>query len=153
VGHVSGQENVEDKAAGAVVFSIEASKAYSDKVFSEAVMDFWTIPYEFTELINNDNRIDWTFKAPLIMNLGYIDGIIESLIKVRFFAIHGEKLNKSENVVEFAAIMLRLKALFEDYKSGKKIESAAMVDIVLDVESDLDKFMSSVMWEMGRQGC
>jgi len=150
---VSEQENVEKKASGAVIFSIEASKAYSDKVFSEAVSDFWTIPYEFTELVSNDNRIDWAFKVPLIMNLGYIDGIIESLLKVRFFAIHGEKLNKPENVIEFAAIMLRLKALFEDYKSGKKMEPNAMVDIVLDVESDLDQFVSSVIWEMGRQGC
>jgi molybdopterin converting factor small subunit len=148
---VSEQENVEEKASGAVVFMVEASKAYSDKAFIEAAMDFWTIPYEFSELLSIDNRIGWAFKAPLIRHLGYIEGITEALIKVRFFAIHGEKLNKPENVVEFATIMLRLKALYEDYKNGGKIEPAAMVETVLDIESDLDRFASSAIWELGRQ--
>jgi len=143
--------NVAVGASGAVGFSRAALEAYSDKTFAEAEMDFWTIPYEFSELLSNDNNIDWLYKVPLIRHLGYIDGMMEALIKVRFFAPHGEKLNKPENVGEFAGIMLRLKALFEDYSAGKKIEPSKMVEIVLDVESDLDRFASSVMWELRRQ--
>jgi len=130
-------KDVEVKARGAVGFS----KTYLDKLFADVYMDFSTIPTDFKVLLTEDKRIEAEDKTDFAFHIGYIESLIDTLLKVRYHCPAGEQLNRPDLVKEFAAIMLRFKALYEDYAAGNKVNEVDLHNTLLDILLDLENFV------------
>jgi len=132
---------VEEKASGPNKFFEVNVEAYSDKIFAEVYMDFSTIPTDFKVLLTEDKRIEAEVKTDFAFHIGYIESLIDTLLKARYHCPAGAQLNRPDLVKEFAAIMLRFKALYEHYAAGNKINETDLHDALLDVQLDLESFV------------
>jgi len=138
---VSEQKTVEEKASGPSKFFEVNVEAYSDKIFAEAYFDFSTIPTDFKVLLTDDKRIEAEIKTDFAYHIGYIESLIDTLLKARYHCPAGEQLNRPDLVKEFAAIMLRFKALYEYYATGNKVNEVDLHNTLLDIMTDLENFV------------
>jgi hypothetical protein len=145
---VSGQENVEEKALEAS----GSSEAHGGKSFSDVHGDFWEVPIFFSSSAAHDRRLNPTFRGIVVYNLGIISGINEMLLKIYFFGPGSDVLDKPENKVEYTALMLRLKALYEDYRAAKKLNAADLIENIEQIVTDLLDFSREIMEESKHEG-
>ena len=145
---MSGQESVEIKDSGPNIFFKTAVAPYSAKDFLETYMDFWSIPVDFMSLLVEDRSIDIRFRADFIYHLGYIEGTCDTLLKAKLLNLAGSLFDRPENVKEFAAIMLRLKAAFNYYMAGNKVDWVSLYNSLLDVQTDLENFARKVLEQL-----
>jgi len=131
----------EKKAPGPNKFFAVNVEAYSDKTFAETYMDFWTIPTDFEVLLAEDKRIEAEDKADFAFHIGYIESLGDTLLKARYHCPAGAQLNRPDLVKEFAAIMLRFKALYEYYVTGNKVNEVDLHNALLDIMTDLENFV------------
>jgi len=143
------RENVEDKA-------LEASgspEAHGGRSFSDIHGDFWEVPIYFSAAAAHDKRLNPTIRGVIVYNLGIISGINEMLLKMYFFGPGSEVLDKPENKVEYSALMLRLKALYENYRSAKRLNAANINENLEQIILDLLDFSRGIMKESKAGRC
>ena len=141
-------KSIEIKDSGPNIFFETAVAPYSAKDFFETYMDFWSIPTDFMSLLVEDRSIDIRFKADFIYHLGYIEGTCDTLLKAKLLNPAGRQLDRPENVKEFAAIMLKLKAAFNYYMAGNKVDWVSLHDSLLDVQTDLESFARKIFEQL-----
>ena len=132
---MSGQENVGDK------------EPHGGRSFPDIHGDFWETPTYFSAAATHDRRLDSTLRGVIVYNLGIISGINEMLLKTYFFGPGRDALDKPENKVEYSALMLRLSALYENYRSTKKLNAVNIIENIEQIVSDLLDFSRKIMKE------
>jgi len=149
VGHMSGQENVEDKALEAS----GSSEAHGGRSFSEAYGHFWLVPLSFMSKVWHDKRIGLPIRAGIAYHLGAIAGINEMLLDASSFSQAEGCLNKPENVKQYTEIMSKLKALYEDYINREKVYAIDLAEDIEGILVDLLEFARGVMRNSKYEGC
>jgi hypothetical protein len=121
------------------------------QTFHEAYGHFWQVPIFFMASAGHDKKLNPSFRAGVVYNLGAIAGINEMLIKAYIFGLADGVLDKPENIKEYTDIMLRLKALYEDYKSREKVKAVDLLRAVEDIVGELFAFVREIMSQLKAQ--
>jgi len=138
---MSGQENVKEKAPGAVGFS----KAFTGRSFSDLFQDLEYTAMYFSADVGHDRRFSVVAKNHIIFNLGIAAGASEVLWKAYIFGPAHDALDMPENITQYTTLLLRLKALYEKYKTEKRINVADIVENVDNIMLELIDFSREVM--------
>jgi len=120
-------------------------EAFEHMSFDEAYGKFWQVPVVFTASVGHDKRLSPSIRTGVIYNLAVITGATEVLLRVYQDGLADGIFDRPENVKEYAKIMLRLKAIYEDYKSREKVKGVDLVRAVRDIVEELFAFVWEVM--------
>jgi len=126
-------------------------EAFEHMSFHEAYGKFWQVPIFFSSAVGHDRRLNSFVKSGVVYHLGAIAGINEMLLEDYFHGLADKVLDRPENVKEYAKIMLRLKALYEDYRSREKVRGADLRMAVEDILSELYAFAQEILNQLRAQ--
>jgi hypothetical protein len=135
------QENTDEKGPGVVGFS----RALAGRSFFNVNHDFEEIPIYFSAEIGGDRRFNQFAKTHAVFNLGIIAGANEVLWKAYHFGPAHDILDKPENVAQYTTLLLRLKALYEKYKSEKRINVGDILEDLDNIVIELIDFSREIM--------
>jgi len=138
---MSGQENSEKTGPGVVGFS----RALAGRSFVSLNHDFEEIPIYFSAEISSDRRFNSFAKEHAAFILGVIAGVNETLWKAYHFGPAHDILDKPENLTQYTALLLRLKALYEKYKSEKRINVGDILEDLDNIVIELIDFSREIM--------
>ena len=138
---MSGQENDEKRGPGVVGFS----RALAGRSFFSVNHDFEEIPIYFSAGIGQDRRFNSFAKTHAVFNLGIIAGVNETLWKAYRFGPAHDILDKPENLAQYTTLLLRLKALYEKYKSEKRINVGDILEDLDNIVIELIDFSREIM--------
>jgi len=138
---MSGQENGEKRGPGVVGFS----RALTGRSFFSVNHDFEEIPIYFSAGISEDRRFNSFAKEHAVFILGVIAGVNETLWKAYHFGPAHDILDKPENLAQYTTLLLRLKALYEKYKSEKRINVGDILEDLDNIVTELIDFSREIM--------
>jgi hypothetical protein len=138
---MSEQENEQEKASGVVGFS----KALSGRSFFSVNNEFEDIPINFSAEIGWDKRFNRFARNHAIYVLGMIAAVNEVLWKAYHFGPAHDVLDRPENVAQYTTLLLRLKALYEKYKTEKRIDVGDLLGDLDDIVLALFDFSREIM--------
>jgi len=143
---VSEQENTDEKGPGVVGFS----RAFVGRSFSDVHGEFWQLPIIFSSEIGFDRRFNLFARKHAVYDIGMIAGVNEMLLKAYFFGPAHDILNRPENIVQYTTLMLKLKALYEKYRTEKKIN---VRDFIADLDNIVIEFFDFSREVMEQSRC
>ena len=138
---MSEQENDEKKGPGVVGFS----RALAGRSFFNVNHDFEEIPIYFSAGIGGDRRFNPFAKTHAVFNLGIIAGVNETLWKAYNFGPAHDILEEPKNLAQYITLLLRLKALYEKYKSEKRINIGDILEDLDNIVIELIDFSREIM--------
>jgi hypothetical protein len=138
---MSGQENAEEKGPGVVGFS----RALAGRSFVSLNHDFEEIPTYLSAEISGDKRFNSFAKEHTAFILGVIVGVNETLWKAYYFGPAHDILDKPENLAQYTTLLLRLKALYEKYRSEKRINVGDILEDLDNIVTELIDFSREIM--------
>jgi len=138
---MSGQENGKEKGPGVVGFS----RALTGRSFFNVNHDFEEIPVYFSAGISEDRRFNSFAKEHAVFILGAIVGVNETLWKAYYFGPAHDTLDRPENLTQYTTLLLRLKALYEKYRSEKRINVGDILEDLDNIVTELIDFSREIM--------
>ena len=138
---MSGQENGKEKGPGVVGFS----RALTGRSFFNVNHDFEEIPVYFSAGISEDRRFNSFAKEHAVFILGAIVGVNETLWKAYYFGPAHDALDRPENLTQYTTLLLRLKALYEKYRSEKRINVGDILEDLDNIVTELIDFSREIM--------
>jgi len=130
---MSGQEN------------LAGSEVPKGRTFSDIHREFENVVTYFSAGAGSDRRFNLFARTQAVFDLGIIAGVNETLWKAYIFGPAHDVLNRPENVVQYTTLLLRLKALYEKYRSGKRINVGNIIGNLDDIVIDLIDFSREIM--------
>jgi len=138
---MSAQENAEERAPD----NLMSSGAPKGRSFFSVNHDFEDISIYFSAEVGNDRRFNLFAKTHAVFNLGIIAGVSEILWKAYHFGPAQDILDRPENVTQYTTLLLRLKALYEKYKTEKRINVEDILEDLDNIVIELIDFSREVM--------
>jgi len=138
---MSEQENDVKRGPGVVGFS----RALTGRSFFNVNHDFEEIPIYFSAGISEDRRFNSFAKEHATFILGVIAGVNETLWKAYHFGPAHDILDRPENLAQYTTLLLRLKALYEKYKSEKRINVGDILEDLDNIVIELIDFSREIM--------
>ena len=135
------QESGQEKGPKVIGFS----KAFSDRSFTTLNHELEDLTIYFSAHVGNDRRFSAFAKTHTVFNLGIIAGVNEALWKAYLFGPAENVIDKPENKTQYITLLLRLKALYEKYKTEKRINVGDILADLDDIVIELIDFSREVM--------
>ena len=138
---MSEQENGQEKGPTVVGFS----EAFSDRSFTVLNHELEDITINFSAHIGNDRRFNLFARTHAVFSLGIIAGANEALWKAYLFGPSENIIDRPENKTQYITLLLRLKALYEKYKTEKRIDVGDVLEDLDNIVIDFIDFSREIM--------
>ena len=138
---MSEPESMEEKAPDNLV----SSGAPRERAFFNVNHYIENLVINFAAHVGNDKRFNLFARTHAVFNIGIIAGVNETLWKAYHFGPAHDILDKPENVAQYTTLWLRLKALYEKYRSEKKVSVGDILEELDNIVTELIDFSREIM--------